>query len=369
MKRKILIPMFWGFVIACVLVASGYVWLAASRSAPTAAPTPLGAGVSSVNQPAADITAILQKQPHLISLNRVSGPTINSIQLHPLAAHSTQMQSSDSIQPTALRCERAYFAGGTGICLLRYFPNPFTAVISVTVFGPDLQPRFVMQTEGIPTRARVSPDGRYAVYTVFVTGHSYTDARMSTATVILDVARQRELGGSENTGNLETFQVFQRDEQGIEQRISAPDFNFWGVTFGRDSNQFYATLRTAGENWLVEGDIAQRRIRMLRKEVECPSLSPDGKRIAFKKLKLDNTWQLHVLELATLQDKPLAETRNVDDQVEWLDDDRILYEMYDLGNGSGAAVPRTDIMVINADGSGSQQVFLPNAASPSVQRK
>ena len=37
------------------------------------------------------------------------------------------------------------------------------------------------------------------------------------------------------------------------------------------------------------------------------------------------TWRLHVLELATLRETALAETRSVDDQVEWLDDDTVLY--------------------------------------------
>jgi Tol biopolymer transport system component len=235
----------------------------------------------------------------------------------------------------------------------------------------------VVQSDGIPTRARVSRDGRYAAYTVFVTGHSYKDSNMSTKTIILDIARQREAGVS---GNLESYQTYKPDAQGVEQPIAVPDFNFWGVTFSADSNRFYATLRTKGENWLVEGDIAERRIRMLRKDVECPTLSPDGKRIVFKKrqsvsmwplpnaelaMQQDNPvveWRLHVLDLATLQDKPLAELHNVDDQAEWLDNERILYELYDPNHGA----PRTNVMVVNADGSGTPQVFLANAGSPVV---
>ena len=53
--------------------------------------------------------------------------------------------------------------------------------------------------------------------------------------------------------------------------------------------------------------------------VECPSLSPDGTRIAFK-TRSDSgvgpiTWRIAVLDLATSEVTELAETRNVDDQV------------------------------------------------------
>jgi Tol biopolymer transport system component len=57
-----------------------------------------------------------------------------------------------------------------------------------------------------------------------------------------------------------------------------------------------------------------------RENVECPSLSPDGTRIAIKK-RVDNVpgnWRLAVLDLSTLQDTLLNdETRSVDDQGSW----------------------------------------------------
>jgi hypothetical protein len=37
-------------------------------------------------------------------------------------------------------------------------------------------------------------------------------------------------------------------------RFHAADFNFWGVTFSRDSNMFYASLGTKGTTYLVRGD-------------------------------------------------------------------------------------------------------------------
>ena len=50
------------------------------------------------------------------------------------------------------------------------------------------------------------------------------------------------------------------------------------------------------------------------------------------------------------------------DQVEWLDDQRVLYEL----PRSGSA--KTDVWVIPADGSGTPAILVPHACSPSVVR-
>ena len=59
--------------------------------------------------------------------------------------------------------------------------------------------------------------------------------------------------------------------------------------------------------------------------VECPSLSP-GTRVAFKSRSDPGigpvTWRIAVFDLATSEVTLLAETRNVDDKVTWLDDSR-----------------------------------------------
>ena len=177
--------------------------------------------------------------------------------------------------------------------------------------------------------------------TVFVSGHSYADGGFSTHTTIFDVASGAELG------ELEQFAVYRDGE-----RIQAPDFNFWGVTFARDSNRFYATLGTAGKTYLLEGDLQARRLRVLREGVECPSLSPDNTRIAFKRLVSAGSrpvWQVAVLDLATLQETVLPlETHSVDDQIEWLDDEQVVY-----GLPAETATPsaRTDVWALRVDGS------------------
>jgi Tol biopolymer transport system component len=160
-------------------------------------------------------------------------------------------------------------------------------------------------------------------------------------------------------GDLEQFTTWRNGA-----RIKASDFNFWGVTFGRDSNVFYATLKTSGTAFLVRGDLGLRKLTVLRENVECPSLSPDNRLIAFKKKVGGNLspWRLYVLDLATLSDRPIAaETRSVDDQIEWLDDTHVLY-----GVQRSSQSAMRDVWVAPLDGSAPARVFMPEAESPIV---
>ena len=65
-----------------------------------------------------------------------------------------------------------------------------------------------------------------------------------------------------------------------------------------------------------------RQVEVLRSGVECPSLSPDEQRIAFKQAVRPGSqvWRPAVLRLSDLTVTELPETRSVDDQIEWLDD-------------------------------------------------
>ena len=116
----------------------------------------------------------------------------------------------------------------------------------------------------------------------------------------------------------------------------------------------------------MEGDVATRKVNVLRDGVECPSLSPDGTRIAFKQRTSAGgadlpTWQLAVLDLKTLHDHPLAETRNVDDQAEWLDNSTVAYAI-DTGIGAPS------IYATPADGTGTPRLLVADADSPSASR-
>src|SRR5205823_1575565 len=88
---------------------------------------------------------------------------------------------------------------------------------------------------------------------------------------------------------------------------------------------FYATLARGTATFLIQGDLITKQAHVLRGGVECPMLSPDGTRIAFKQRVDEGIWRLAVLDLRNLADYPIAETRNVDDQPQWLHDTTVMY--------------------------------------------
>ena len=254
---------------------------------------------------------------------------------------------------TRLVCRRIYLAAGIGLCLSE---GGGTATLDddviathAYVFGPDFQITHDVSLGGFPSRVRISADGHYGATTVFVSGHSYADAGFSTETTLINLETGAKLG------NLEQF-TLSRDGK----RFQAIDFNFWGVTFAPGGDRFYASLGTGGRTYLVEGSVGARQMQTVRENVECPSLSPDGKRLAFKKRVgglLRPVWRFHVLDLSTMTETPLPELRSIDDQIEWLDDRQVLY-----GDGS-------TIWVAAADGTGEPRKFLSQATSPTVLRR
>ena len=128
-----------------------------------------------------------------------------------------------------------------------------------------------------------------------------------------------------------------------------------------------ATLASGGELYLVEGSTSTRELRVLREGVECPSFSPDGRRLVFKSRTTEGgrfAWRLHVLDLKTGNESLVNESRSVDDQAEWLDNDHVLYALPRNVAGSGT----TDIWLARADGAETPRMFVPDASSPCVVR-
>jgi hypothetical protein len=253
-----------------------------------------------------------------------------------------------------LRCERLHFAAGRGVCLTA--ERRMLATYGAVVFDRKFQTRHQLRLSGVPSRVRTDPDGRHAAITVFVSGHSYADTSFSTLTTFVDLD-----SGAIMVENMEQLAIAREGE-----RFQAADFNFWGVTFARGGNRFYATLATGGRTHLIEGDLAGRRAQVVRAGIECPALSPDNTRIAFKKrtggAMSAVSWRISVLDLRTLREWELAETRSVDDQVEWLDDASILYSLSAATSGT----PVTNVWTVAADGSGAPRLLVPGAYSPAV---
>jgi hypothetical protein len=220
------------------------------------------------------------------------------------------------------------------------------------IVDADFVPTHDLPLPGLPSRARLSPDGTLAATTTFVFGDSYAQpGQFSTRTLISRIA-------DGTTEDLESYTLMVDGRQ-----INAIDRNLWGVTFV-DDDAFYATAASGNTTWLVRGSMQEKTLTALRTDVECPSLSPDGTRIAFKRhgdLPAGN-WRLAVLDLATMQETVLSEVRSVDDQAVWLDNATILYGL--PRNEAGTAT--SDIWTVPADGTGQPAILVHDAWSPSV---
>ena len=253
----------------------------------------------------------------------------------------------------AMTCERVSFSRERGICL-QADRGVFTSYKAV-VFDRAFNAIRTITLDGSPSRTRISPDGRVGTITIFVGKDlGYTSSTFSTRAILLDMA------SGEVLTDLEQFTTWRNGA-----RFTAADFNFWGVTFARDSNVFYASLRTQSTTYLVRGDLTLRKLTVLHENVECPSLSPDNRLIAYKKRvgPQPEAWRLYTLDLATMAERPVAaETRYIDDQAEWLDDRHVLYAVPRQGTAT------TDAWVAPIDGAGPARVFLEEAESPIVVR-
>ncbi|WP_433246589.1 hypothetical protein ACQPYK_45500 [Streptosporangium sp. CA-135522] len=251
-------------------------------------------------------------------------------------------------QVSPLTCARFHAAAGTGLCLRL---DGDLTTYQLVVLDAGLAQRRAIPLVGVPNRARVSPSGRWVAWTVFVTGDSYNGGRFSTRVGLLDTHTQ------ELVPTLEDWAVTVGGRP-----YKAADLNFWGVTFTTDDQRFYATMSTAGHRYLVEGDLIAKTLRTLHENVECPSLSPDGTRLAFKSAVDGDPrrgWRLSVLDLATMRETRLAETRSVDDQAAWIDGNTVAYA---IPRGRGEA----DVWQVPADGSGRPRPLIGGADSPAA---
>jgi Tol biopolymer transport system component len=208
---------------------------------------------------------------------------------------------------------------------------------------------------GLPSRARLSGDGSLVATTTFVFGDSYANpGQFSTRTIVTRT-------DGEVVGDLEKFKLT------VDGKVvTAADKNLWGVTFA-DDDRFFATAASGGKTWLVEGNLSSRLVTAVRGDVECPSLSPDGTRIAFKKHGdlPAGKWRLAVYDLRTRQETLLAETRSIDDQAEWLDNDTVIYGLPRKTSGAASS----DVWQVHADGSGEPRLLIQDAWSPAVVRQ
>jgi hypothetical protein len=332
---------FVAFTVVCLGAAGAYV----VRREGTA-PAPRAA----VTAPAAaDMQARLdevRRGPH-VYFRSTRAPEFGKVVVATVAAPNDERVVTD------LACDRLDFGRGGGICLVDN-RGRLGAAARAHLVDHHLRVRHTLDLPGFPIRARLSPDERYAAATVFVTGESY-ESDFTTRTTIIDM----QTGAI--TGDLEQYQT----RRGRE-RFSRVDFNFWGVTFRRDGRSFYATLGTAGARYLVTGDVAGRHMDVAGENVECPSLSPDERHLVFKqRVSGSRAWRLHALDLQGGRRWPFAETRSIDDQVEWLDDGHVLYQILE-SRGLPEHAVNVWTSAIGAGDTTPPAIFIRSASSPAV---
>ncbi|MCR2785011.1 MULTISPECIES: hypothetical protein [unclassified Microbacterium] len=333
----------WGIIAGVSIVALGattavgavaWAQYEARQSAPSAAET---------------TTADWARENRIVFRNTAAGQGYGHVASVPLADPSGARAVTDTV------CDRVDATPEEFACLrtVRGIAPTYTGAVHTN----DGAVRKEWPLPGIPSRTRLSGDGSLIATTSFITGHSYATIGFSTETVIRTV-------GGESLGNLEEWTLV------VGGVPAAPvDRNFWGVTFADDTT-FYATvgMSATGTTYLVSGDMITRTLTALAENVECPSLSPDGARIAFKRVTSGSGptthWTPAVYDIASGSISLLPEPRSIDDQIEWLDDQTILYGMPREG------VPGdTDVWALAADGSTDPDVFIEHAWSPSVVRE
>ena len=333
---------FIALAIASLVGAGGYVYSARARGTGRVLVPAIAA-----KDPAA--LAAIRRESHIAFRSMAPGADYGALSF-------VRLDAPDGARTaTTLPCLRVYASGGTALCLSTSsdMSRPYPAF----VLDDTLAVRHAFNAPGVPSRVRVSRDGAMAGYTVFSGRDSYLATGFSTRTRLV------EAGSGKALAYLEEWEASREGRP-----FSSADFNYWGITFSPDPNRFYATLGTGGHTYLVEGDVARRHLTVAYDGVECPSLSPDGRRIAFKKkMPGPQVWRPAVLDLATMQEVVLAEPRDVDDQIEWLDERHILYA---IREAPARGTPRrANIWMLAADGSGAPALLLPDAESPAVVRR
>jgi len=336
--------LFFASSFALLTLTSGYIYLAAGRSASVRSqPAEYSVGAIVRGTHPGALTA-MRRTAHIAFRNLVPGPAYGTLAFVALESPAGPRETTD------LTCRRVYESEDVLLCLGQY-----QGFYSAYVLDERLGVRHLFRTPGVPSRARVSRDGRVGAYTLFTAADSYMSAGFSTRTMLFDT-----VSGS-RVADLEMYEAWKDGE-----KVHGADFNYWGVTFGRDSSTFFATLSTAGQTYLVEGDVARKRVTVIADGVECPSLSPDETRIAFKK-KIDGPqrWRPAVIDLATRAETVIPDTRKLDDQIEWLDNEHVLYAIAE----TGPTPARSSIWTARADGSQPATLFMADAASPAVVRR
>lgn len=332
-SRRLLLPVVTVLLVAGAGVGAAVAWTGyqARLDPPAAAATP---------------RPTLPAGPLLVFRSTEIGDQYGLVASVPLADPTAKRTVTD------LPCDRVYATHEDLMCL--HTDRGVLTTFGATLYDAAGDRLKDWALPGVPSRTRISADSTLVAETSFVTGSSYGVKAFSTRTQIAQV-------NGIDYGSLDDFTLLVDGA-----KVTADDRNFWGVTFSSDDNTFFATAASGGHHWLVRGNLRGRSLVAIKDGAECPSLSPDGTRIAYKKnVSTTSTprWTLAVLDFASGVETQLPIDANVDDQAEWLDDGTLLYGLADPAKPGDS-----NVYSIAIDGRHAPTLFLAHAWSPSVVR-
>jgi hypothetical protein len=257
--------------------------------------------------------------------------------------------ASGERQLTNLSCLRLHYASGRGLCVVQESVKN-DSVYAAYVFDRALTRGRRIPLGGVPTRVRVAPNGRRGAITTYFEEESPAGERLAIDSIIVDMAAGRVIA------DLREFRI---ESDGLP--APTPPIDVGNVSFERDGDRFFASIATPRERYLAAGSIRERRMTTIRTGVASESLSPDGRRLLVKKQSAPGVWQLAVIDLRDWSERNLQHgQRSIDDQVEWLDNEHVVYHDTD---DSG-----TSLWLLAVDGVSGPRVFVKDAYSGAVQR-
>ena len=306
------------------------------------------------DEPLATVEPVLESGPSLASgevlaVHRVPGDDYGRLLIRHLDGTRTLLNRT---------CMRAHIATDHGVCLAES-GGVLGVAFTTTFFEADnLNADIKSYASPLPSRARISPNGTFSAVTAFVSGSSYADIAAETTTLVtIDEIDSTRLVRGANQFTIDSG----------EARFNNLNPQYWGITFAADEDEIYLTGFFGDRPEVMHGTLNNMVIEPTGWVGSCPSLSPDGKTLVFKEMTADNSFELVAVDLETNTKHKLGETRSVDDQVEWLDNDTILYALHRAG-GDTAVQPEFDIWMVDIAEGSEPKLFLPNADSPAVAR-
>jgi hypothetical protein len=312
------------------------------------------AGQGPADEPLATVEPVSGSGPSLapgevLAVHRVPGDDYGWLLIRHLDGTRTLLNRT---------CMRVPIAKDHGVCLAESGGVLGGAFTTIFFEADNLNADIKSYARALPSRARISPNGTFSAVTAFVSGASYADIAAETTTLVT-------IDEIESTRSVRGANQFTIDSG--EARFNNLNPQYWGITFAADEDEIYLTGFFGDRPEIMHGTLNDIVIEPTDWVGSCLSLSPDGKTLVFKEMTADNSFELVAVDLETNTQHKLGETRSVDDQVEWLDNDTILYALHPA-RGDTAVQPEFDIWMLDIAEGSEPKLFLPNADSPAVAR-